>query len=86
MNVLLENGSAYHCFCTERRLELLRKEAMRLQEIPKYDNKCRSLSRDTVKQRLNNGEPCCIRFKVSKLLHFLHYNILNPITFLDKQQ
>lgn len=39
VNVLLENGSAYHCFCTERRLELLRKEAVRLQEIPKYDNK-----------------------------------------------
>lgn len=63
---MLANGAAYHCFCTERRLELLRKEAIRLQEIPKYDNKCRNLSPDVVKQKLSNEEQYCIRFKVSK--------------------
>ena len=38
---LLESGHAYHCFCTERRLELLRKEAIKTRQIPKYDNRCR---------------------------------------------
>lgn len=67
VDVLLKNGSAYHCFCNEKRLQLLRKEAIRLQEIPKYDNKCRNLTAEIVEEKMNKGEQSCIRFKVSKL-------------------
>lgn len=38
---LLDNGHAYHCFCSERRLELLKKEAIKAAQVPKYDNRCR---------------------------------------------
>lgn len=38
---LLETGQAYHCFCSERRLDLLKKEAIKTRQIPKYDNRCR---------------------------------------------
>lgn len=38
---LLETGHAYHCFCSERRLDLLKKEAIKARQIPKYDNRCR---------------------------------------------
>lgn len=38
---LLEADHAYHCFCTERRLELLKKEALKARQVPKYDNRCR---------------------------------------------
>ncbi|XP_072391401.1 nondiscriminating glutamyl-tRNA synthetase EARS2, mitochondrial [Diabrotica undecimpunctata] len=65
VQVLLENGSAYHCFCTDKRLELLRKEALRKQEIPKYDNKCRHLTKETLKSHLDSKKPYCIRFKIS---------------------
>lgn len=41
INRLLENGHAYHCFCSDRRLDLLKKEAIKSREIPKYDNRCR---------------------------------------------
>ncbi|XP_050352773.1 probable glutamate--tRNA ligase, mitochondrial [Nymphalis io] len=62
---LLDNGSAYKCFCTERRLNILRRDAIRSQRIPKYDNRCRSLSNMDVQEKINAGTPYCIRFKLS---------------------
>lgn len=61
---LIDNQSAYYCFCTENRLELLRKEAIKSGQVPKYDNRCRNLSSNEIKVKLNNGDPFCIRFKV----------------------
>lgn len=65
MKKLLENGSAYYCFCTERRLELLRKEATRTRQVPKYDNKCRSLTPVQIAKNLGKNLPYCVRFKLS---------------------
>ena len=61
---LIDNQSAYYCFCTENRLELLRKQAIKSGQVPKYDNRCRNLNSNEVKVKLNNGDPFCIRFKV----------------------
>jgi len=61
---LLENGSAYYCFCTEKRLDLLRKEAMKCGQVPKYDNRCRHFTKDEVKEMLRKNLTYCIRFKV----------------------
>lgn len=61
---LLENGSAYYCFCTDRRLELLRKEAVKQGEVPKYDNRCRHLTPKQIAEKLANNAPYCIRFKL----------------------
>lgn len=58
---LLENGSAYYCFCTEKRLETLRNEAIQANEIAKYDNRCRHLTPVQVAQKLANNDPMCIR-------------------------
>ncbi|KAG5893217.1 hypothetical protein JTB14_025621 [Gonioctena quinquepunctata] len=66
VKVLLDNDSAYHCFCTDKRLQLLRRESLRKQEIPKYDNRCRHLTREVVESKLEKGEPSCIRFKISE--------------------
>lgn len=49
---LLENGHAYHCFCSERRLDLLKKEAIKTRQIPKYDNRCRC-EQQTLYNQLN---------------------------------
>ncbi|KAM3960156.1 nondiscriminating glutamyl-tRNA synthetase EARS2, mitochondrial-like [Aphomia sociella] len=62
---LLDNGSAYKCFCSERRLNVLRRDAMRSQRIPKYDNKCRSLSDQEIEDKIKAGTSYCIRFKLT---------------------
>ncbi|CAL7943608.1 unnamed protein product [Xylocopa violacea] len=61
---LINNQSAYYCFCTEKRLQLLRKEALKCGQVSKYDNRCRYLSNDEVKMKLDNGDAFCIRFKL----------------------
>ncbi|EDW99617.1 probable glutamate--tRNA ligase, mitochondrial [Drosophila yakuba] len=62
---LLRNGTAYRCFCTERRLDLLRKEALRTRQVPRYDNKCRHLTPAEVDSLLAKETPHCIRFKLT---------------------
>lgn len=61
---LVEVEKAYYCFCSEQRLNLLRREALRNRETPKYDNKCRHLSKAEVGKNLSSGLPFCIRFKL----------------------
>lgn len=65
VQTLLNNGSAYRCFCSEHRLKLLRSDAIEQRQIPKYDNRCRHLSDGEVNKKLSRGEVYCIRFKVN---------------------
>lgn len=58
---LLDNEQAYYCFCTERRLELLRRDALRAGENPKYDNRCRHLKPEKVAEKLAINDPNVIR-------------------------
>ncbi|OWF54604.1 probable glutamate--tRNA ligase, mitochondrial [Mizuhopecten yessoensis] len=64
IETLLKKGAAYPCFCSENRLKLLRKEATRRKEIPKYDNKCRSLSTDEIEEKKSQGIPWVVRLRV----------------------
>ncbi|KAF5397340.1 Glutamate--tRNA ligase [Paragonimus heterotremus] len=61
---LVEMDAAYHCFCSVDRLELLRNEQRRRGETPRYDNRCRTLTRSDVAERLRAGQSYAIRFKV----------------------
>lgn len=61
LSTLIESGHAYYCFCTERRLDLLRRDAMRSNEIPKYDNRCRHLPPDKIAEKLSNNDPRVVR-------------------------
>ena len=38
---LLDEGKAYHCFCSKERIEILREEQMKLGLKPRYDGHCR---------------------------------------------
>lgn len=67
---LLENKTAYYCFCSERRLDLLRREAVNSGQIPRYDNRCRSYSEEDINKKLDQGERYCIRFKLSNATSF----------------
>lgn len=72
MQELLKTKAAYRCFCTETRLELLRKEAVKLRQIPRYDNKCRHIASSEVQEKLKRGLPFCIRFKMDDCTDPVH--------------
>ncbi|XP_026982442.1 nondiscriminating glutamyl-tRNA synthetase EARS2, mitochondrial isoform X2 [Sagmatias obliquidens] len=59
---LLKSGAAYPCFCSPQRLELLKREALRNHQTPRYDNRCRSLSEAQVAQKLAKDPKPPIRF------------------------
>jgi glutamyl/glutaminyl-tRNA synthetase len=45
---LCQEGKAYKCFCSEERLENLRKEQLSKGTMPRYDGRCRSLSAEEI--------------------------------------
>ncbi|NXS14072.1 SYEM protein, partial [Neodrepanis coruscans] len=63
---LLDSGAAYRCFCSPQRLELLRREALRSQQTPRYDNRCRHLSAADVAQKVSQGLDHVVRFQLQK--------------------
>jgi nondiscriminating glutamyl-tRNA synthetase len=44
VNVLLESGAAYRCFCTPERLQAMRESQEKQHLPPRYDRTCRNLS------------------------------------------
>ncbi|XP_035254157.1 probable glutamate--tRNA ligase, mitochondrial isoform X2 [Anguilla anguilla] len=63
---LVDKGDAYHCFCSPQRLELLKKEALRSRQTPRYDNRCRHLRPDQVAEKLSQGLPHVVRFRLQE--------------------
>ncbi|XP_030727349.1 nondiscriminating glutamyl-tRNA synthetase EARS2, mitochondrial isoform X1 [Globicephala melas] len=63
---LLKSGAAYPCFCSPQRLELLKREALRNHQTPRYDNRCRSLSEAQVAQKLAKDPKPPIRFHLER--------------------
>jgi glutamyl-tRNA synthetase/nondiscriminating glutamyl-tRNA synthetase len=61
---LLSSGAAYHCFCSAEQLEADRQAALAAGRPPKYAGRCRSLSRDEARRRIDGGEKAVIRFRV----------------------
>ena len=61
---LLSSGKAYHCFCSAEQLEADRQDALKAGRPPKYTGRCRAVSRDEARKRIENGEPAVIRFRV----------------------
>lgn len=60
---LVDLGHAYYCFCSQARLDKLRKSQQKSGQPPMYDKKCRSLNPKTAKQRAQAG-PHVIRMKI----------------------
>lgn len=61
---LLDQGDAFHCFCTSERLDDMRKAQQAAGENPRYDGRCLALNESELRQRLDAGEPHVIRLKV----------------------
>lgn len=63
---MVEDGTAYRCFCSPEELAERRKEAQRAGRPPGYDGRCRSLEAREVEQRLARGERHVIRFRMPR--------------------
>lgn len=60
---LIEKGEAYYCFCTQDRLDSLRREVDG-KEILMYDKHCLHLSKEEIEANLKAGKPFVIRQNV----------------------
>ncbi|MCR4317207.1 MAG: glutamate--tRNA ligase [Planctomycetes bacterium] len=61
---LLENGSAYRCFCAAERLEAVRAQRAKEKLFGGYDRACRGLSAEEVEKNLADGKSFTVRLKV----------------------
>ncbi len=73
--MLLDNGTAYRCFCTPERLEKVRVQQIAEKATLGYDRHCRNLDPAEGKRRAEQGESHVIRLKVP---------LSGPIEFTDK--
>ena len=62
---LVEKGDAYYCFCTNERLEEMRKQQLEAgAAAARYDGHCRNLPAEEVKRLLDAGTPYVIRQRI----------------------
>jgi len=61
---LLEDGNAFHCFCTSERLDEMRALQRAAGENPRYDGLCLGLTDEEVHKKLDAGDEHVIRMKV----------------------
>ncbi|MEF3280689.1 MAG: glutamate--tRNA ligase [Elusimicrobiota bacterium] len=64
VDYLLEKGYAYYCYCTVEELEEMRKKAQLEKRPPRYDGRCRNLSKEKIEQYKKEGRKPVIRFKM----------------------
>jgi len=62
---LIENGTAYYCFCTKEELEARGKDAA-VEGVFRYDGYCSHLSEEQIKEKLEAGTPYVVRQKMPK--------------------
>ena len=75
-NELIEKDAAYYCFCTPEQLEKMRKEQIARGIDARYDERCRKLSKDEIKENLAKGKPYVIREKLPKEGEIVFYDIV----------
>lgn len=61
---LIQNGSAYRCFCTGERLEALRNQQRAEKLNPGYDRHCRDLDATQIQAQLDANLPFVVRLKM----------------------
>ena len=61
---LLENGTAFHCFCSSQRLDELRKLQMENKQQLGYDGCCKDLSEGEVRKKVAAKEEFVIRMNI----------------------
>jgi nondiscriminating glutamyl-tRNA synthetase len=62
---LIDEGHAYHCFCSAEQLEAERQADLNAGRQPKYSGRCRKLPPEESVRRVRAGEPASIRLKIA---------------------
>ena len=89
---LVEKGMAYPCFCSAESLDETRKiQELNKERIGYYGSyaKCRHLTLDEIKEKINNGEKFVIRFKSNGDFNnkiTLHDEVRGDIEFPENDQ
>ncbi len=82
---LRANKKAYYCFCSEERLDELRKEQIALKKPPMYDRHCRALTDEQIKVQLTEfeglGKNPVVRFAIPEGQTIIHDQIYGDITY-----
>lgn len=86
VEILLDKGHAFHCFCTAERLDEVRKQQMIDKQQPGYDGHCMHLSPDDVAQRLARNEQYVIRMKVPREGHCVIRDLLRENVEIEWSQ
>lgn len=85
---LIQKGAAYYCFCSEERLEELRKEQVALKKPPMYDRHCYNLSADEKLKLMQEfktvGKNPVVRFFIPAGQTTIHDLIYGEITYDHK--
>jgi len=61
---LLEEGSAYRCYCTKEELEAMRRQAQLEKRPPRYDGRCRPLSAEKRRELEAGGKTHSLRLRM----------------------
>ncbi len=62
--VLLKNGLAYHCYCSEEELAAEREALLARGELPRYLGRCRALTAEECRRHEAAGRRPVVRFRV----------------------
>ena len=83
---LIEKGFAYYCFCSNERLEEVRKFQSENHLPSKYDRTCLNLSKEEAEKRIASGEKYVIRMTVpdNEIIKF-HDLIKGDVEFNSKE-
>ena len=78
---LIENGSAYYCFCSKEELDARRAAAEKAGDTYKYDKHCLHMDKDEVQRKLDANEPYVIRQNIPQSgTTSFHDELLGTIT------
>jgi len=78
---MLDQGSAYRCFCTTDELEEMRQDATEQGRPTHYDGRCRNLPFDEVESRVQQQVPFVVRLNVPPGETKVYDLIRGPIVF-----
>jgi glutamyl-tRNA synthetase len=66
IDILIEKGFAYKCYCTPEEVEKMRQQALLSKLPPKYNGHCANLTEEEKQQKEKEGRTAVIRFKMPK--------------------
>lgn len=90
IEMLLQAGNAYYCFCAKERLDELRKTQELNKQVSGYDGFCRSIPMGEAEHRRASGEASVVRMKmpregVTTCLDLIHGEIEFQNALVDDQ-